>query len=341
MTKNTLLGAAAALALVANASAANIDGWYVSLEGGGNWIDDNDTLNAFNGGLPTTSTIEFDSGWAVLSSVGYGMNGFRVELEGGYRANEFASTPGSFNEWSAMVNFLYDIRVTNTVRLSLGAGAGGDFANLKLDAINFDEDQWNFAYQGIAGLSYALSKRLDLVVNYRYLRVVEPEFDGQGRQSTVNGTWNITLDDVVKHTATIGLRYAFGVEEPPMVEAPLPPPPPPPPEPTAPREFIVFFGHNQFNLTEEAMEVVRQAAMAAKEYGNASVTLVGHADRSGSDAYNDALSLKRGITVKGALIKEGVPESVISVSGKGEGDPLVPTADGVREPQNRRVHISL
>jgi len=114
-----------------------------------------------------------------------------------------------------------------------------------------------------------------------------------------------------------------------------------PAEPEVPREFIVFFGHNESNLTPEALEVVRQAAEAAKILGTATLTLVGHADRSGSNEYNEALSLKRAVSVKTALIKEGVAENSISASGKGEGDPLVPTADGVREPQNRRVHIAL
>jgi outer membrane protein OmpA-like peptidoglycan-associated protein len=145
----------------------------------------------------------------------------------------------------------------------------------------------------------------------------------------------------VKHSATIGLRYTFGAEE-----APPPPPPDapaaaPPPAPEAPRDFIVFFGFNQSNLTDEALGVVQQAAEAAKTYGSASITLVGHADRSGSNAYNNALSLKRAGSVKAALVKDGIADTAVSMVGKGEEDPLVPTADGVREPQNRRVQISL
>lgn len=340
MTRTLLLSATAAMALAGNAQAANIEGWYVSLEGGGNWIDDNDVSESFNGGVPTVTTFQFDSGWAGLAAVGYGMRGFRFELEGGYRANQLQSNAGDFNEWSAMANVLYDIRVTNSVRLSLGAGAGGDFANLQLVSPSLDDDDWNFAYQGIAGVSVALSKRLDLVFNYHYLRVMSPDFSGPGTVVETDGTWDIAMDDVSKHTATVGLRYAFGAEEaPPPVEAP--PPPPPVAEVEVPREFIVFFGHNQSNLTSEAQEVVRQAAMAAKHFGNVTISLVGHADRSGSDKYNNALSLKRSVSVKGALVGEGVADTAISVSGKGEGDPLVPTADGVREPQNRRVHISL
>jgi outer membrane protein OmpA-like peptidoglycan-associated protein len=61
--------------------------------------------------------------------------------------------------------------------------------------------------------------------------------------------------------------------------------------------------------------------------------------RPGSEQYNLALSLRRAEAVKAAMIKQGVPASLIVVVGKGESQPLVPTADGVREPQNRRVEI--
>lgn len=341
--RHLLLGTAATLSLlVSGANAAAVSGWYIGLEGGGNWIDDVDAVTTFDDDLPGTATFEFESGWAALATVGYGFGGLRFELEGGYRANETGSNDASLNEWSVMANALYDIQLTNRISLTLGAGAGGDFAMLELPQNGFDDDQWAFAYQGIGGVSYAITRRLDLFANYRYLRVHEPSFETFATVGLSSGLLAFDLDDVGKHTATLGLRYAFGVEAPPPPPpAPPPPPPPPPPEPETPREFIVFFGHNETTLSPEALEVVRQAAEAAKSLGAVTLSLVGHADRSGSDEYNEALSLKRAVSVKTALIKEGVAENSISASGKGEGDPLVPTADGVREPQNRRVHISM
>lgn len=103
----------------------------------------------------------------------------------------------------------------------------------------------------------------------------------------------------------------------------------------------MFFGHNKSNLTPEAMDVIRQAASAAKEYGSATINVVGHADKSGSPAYNEKLSLRRADAVKGSLVGEGIEAGKITTSGRGESDPMVPTEDGVREPQNRRVHINL
>lgn len=353
--RSLLLGAAASLALGSAANASTINGWYVSLEGGGNWVEDWDhTFFTTNGaGLITDTNLasaSFDTGWAVLASVGYGFGGgWRAEFEAGYRDNDgdgytFNGAPvlatvldGQLREASFMLNVLYDIPLTERMTFSLGAGAGGDFAmaDVTINSLPFEDDHWSFAYQGIAGLSYDIGSQTSLFVNYRYFRATDMEFDLRPAAPAF-----IEGDDVVKHTATIGLRYAFGAAPAPapMVEAP---PPPPPAEPMAPREFIVFFGHNKSNLTPEALTVIKQAADAAKQFGSASILVVGHADRSGSDAYNQKLSLRRGGNVKGALVSEGISGGAISVSGKGESDPMVPTADGVREPQNRRVHIQL
>ena len=84
-----------------------------------------------------------------------------------------------------------------------------------------------------------------------------------------------------------------------------------------------------------------EAAQAAKAGNKTRLELTGHTDRSGSDQYNLALSLRRGEAVKQALIAQGIPANAISIIGRGESQPLVPTADGVREPQNRRVEIVL
>jgi outer membrane protein OmpA-like peptidoglycan-associated protein len=129
----------------------------------------------------------------------------------------------------------------------------------------------------------------------------------------------------------LSLQVKFGA---PTVVAP----PPPPPAAAAP-SFMVFFDWDRSNLSEQALNTIRQAAGAYKTKGNARITATGHTDKSGPEAYNMALSLRRANTVKDALVREGVPATAIAVIGRGESQPLVQTADGVREPQNRRVEI--
>ena len=343
--RSLLIGAAASLALGATANATHVDGWYVSLEGGANWIGDADSIH--DSGPPGSSS--YDTGWAALGSIGYQWHSWRAELELGYRANELdtytvAAIPftggGEFNEFSQMLNIIYDWDFAERVGLFVGAGAGADFINYENNSgahtVPIHDDDWVFAWQALAGLNYHLTGRTDLFVAYRYFNADSPTFGSLDGAAFLHTD---AFDNVVKHTATIGLRYHFGAPAAEPMAAP--PPPPPAAEPSTPREFIVFFGHNKSNLTAEALTVIKQAADAAKQYGSATITVVGHADRSGSDGYNQKLSLRRGGVVKGALVAEGIAAGAISVSGKGESDPLVQTADGVREPQNRRVHITL
>jgi len=105
--------------------------------------------------------------------------------------------------------------------------------------------------------------------------------------------------------------------------------------------FTASFDFDRSNITADAQRVITEAAAAAKAGNVSRIQLTGHTDRSGSDQYNMALSLRRGEAVKQALIRQGIPAASIAVIGRGERQPLVPTADGVREPQNRRVEILL
>jgi outer membrane protein OmpA-like peptidoglycan-associated protein len=103
--------------------------------------------------------------------------------------------------------------------------------------------------------------------------------------------------------------------------------------------FIVFFDFDKADLTAIAQDTIRKAAAAYKTKGGAQIKASGHTDRAGTDAYNMALSLRRVNAVRDMLVREGVAESDISTVALGEGQPMVPTADGVREAQNRRVEI--
>jgi len=82
---------------------------------------------------------------------------------------------------------------------------------------------------------------------------------------------------------------------------------------------------------------------AVSAYGdcdNIPIMLAGHADRSGSARYNVGLSERRNDSVRGYLTSRGIPDGNITSQGFGESQPRVPTEDGVRELQNRRVEIT-
>ena len=109
---------------------------------------------------------------------------------------------------------------------------------------------------------------------------------------------------------------------------------------TVARTYLVFFDWNRADLTDRARQILADAASARTTLGSTRIEIGGHADRSGSDAYNQALSMRRADAVAAELTRNGVPRADMVIQAFGETRPLVPTADGVREPQNRRVNIS-
>ncbi len=118
---------------------------------------------------------------------------------------------------------------------------------------------------------------------------------------------------------------------------------PPAPQPVAPpavaHSYMVFFDFNKSDLTPQAVQIVDTAAQNATATHVTQITCTGHTDTVGSDAYNMRLSRRRAESVAAELEKQGVPSSEIEIVAKGKHDLLVPTGDGVREPQNRRVQI--
>jgi iron complex outermembrane receptor protein len=135
------------------------------------------------------------------------------------------------------------------------------------------------------------------------------------------------------------VKYRFGgpAEEPAAPAAAYVPPPAQ--APAAPHSYLVFFDFNKSDLTTQATQIVDQAASNAGPAKVTRLTVTGHTDTVGSDAYNMRLSRRRAESVAARLEKDGIPSSEIAIVAKGKRDLLVPTADGVREPQNRRVQI--
>jgi OmpA-OmpF porin, OOP family len=110
--------------------------------------------------------------------------------------------------------------------------------------------------------------------------------------------------------------------------------------PATAREFRVYFDFDQAQLGPGAQQILQQIAQQAKQDPNLRVVLVGKADRTGTDAYNLALSQRRADAVRQILVENGVPAANIDARWVGEREPPVPTAAGVREPRNRVVEIA-
>ena len=102
----------------------------------------------------------------------------------------------------------------------------------------------------------------------------------------------------------------------------------------------VFFDFDSVILPESSVQTLQFIANNMGPCGWAGLNVTGHTDRSGSDAYNEALSLRRAGAVAAALSTAGVSPGALATGGKGESEPRVPTPDGERNQTNRRVEIS-
>lgn len=105
--------------------------------------------------------------------------------------------------------------------------------------------------------------------------------------------------------------------------------------------FIVFFDFGEAELAPEALTFLDRARHAIERCPLSEVVLSGHTDRSGSQQTNMALSQARAEAARDWLIARGLSTESFNVEAFGESRPRVPTADGVREFQNRRVELSI
>ena len=104
--------------------------------------------------------------------------------------------------------------------------------------------------------------------------------------------------------------------------------------------FRVFFDWGKPELTRDAQVILDEAVTAYQRARPKRVDVAGHTDRSGPAGVNLAASRRRAAAVKSYLTEHGIPAAAITLSAFGESRPIVPTEDGVREMQNRRVEIT-
>jgi len=126
----------------------------------------------------------------------------------------------------------------------------------------------------------------------------------------------------------------------PVAAAPAEAPAPAPAPETITLSGDALFDFDKSTLRPDAVAALDTTVQKYKGAKLNSMTIVGHTDSKGSDAYNQALSERRADSVREYLIAQGLEGSKISTSGRGESDPAAAndTADGRQ--QNRRVAIT-
>ncbi|HEY1798138.1 MAG TPA: OmpA family protein [Stellaceae bacterium] len=344
MTKRflALLGGCVAVTALSCAVPAQAQ-WYIGGEAG--WSDLTDAHD-HGGGGPTIKK-SFDDGYSVGARAGYQMGPWRFEEEYVYHNNgldrlsvagfHVPGASGSRSSHAIMSNVIYDVNMGWPVTPHIGAGIGAVdvVENAKLPGIGAlaNDDSWQFGYQGIVGATYNINPNLSLDVDYRYLATTDPSFHYS--PNVGGGTYHSSY---ATHNFLASLVYHFAPPaEPIPVAAPaaVPAPPPPPQR----QVFLVFFDWDRDTITPQGAQIIQQAANAYRSGAHVQLQVTGYTDRSGSQAYNQRLSERRANNTANTLVRDGVPRNQMAVSGRGENDNRVPTAAGVREPQNRRVEI--
>ena len=329
--------------------------------------------NLRNNGL---NRAQFDTGFVGVASVGYGLgNGLRFELEGNYRENKFnkigssalgfTRAGGNENKYGGMVNVLYDFD-PNVLGLGffpaaispyVGLGAGyvwaqdqntrfsgnpgpvAGFPNGYNELARTNSAKGAFAYQAIVGAAFPIAgvPGLAITAEYRFLGLEgNRNYNYQYFAPGVSTRATVRFSEEYNHSVMLGVRYAFNAAPPPPPVVPVAPP-----QQTAARTYLVFFDWDRADLTDRARQIIAEAAQATTKVQVTRIEVSGYTDRSGTVRYNQGLSIRRAQNVAAELVRLGVPRTAITAQGFGESNPLVPTAKGVREPQNRRVEIVL
>lgn len=253
MRKSVL--AAAAAAVFATPAWAAPDGPYVGLEGGVSLPQTNKyDVTVTNG---TTSTT-YNDGYRVKDKIGYDVDliaGYqlgllRLEAEGGYQRAKVKSLGVS----STLLTDVGTAAGTTVTADNLGVGSHVGVTKLMANALldgdfgggfggyigggagrawtRFSGDKDNaWAYQGIAGLRYALTSNLDAGVKYEYFRTGKLDFADAFTANNANFTTD-ARGHLTSNNVLASLVYHFNSREaaaPIPTAAPAPPPPPPAP----------------------------------------------------------------------------------------------------------------
>ncbi len=225
-TKFALLSAVAAISVSAlgafPAAAQDLErGTYVSVAAGANFSSSsNVTYHNTAAGAFTNANTAFDTGYILSGALGYRWSNIvRTEAEFNYRKANVdtiagANAAGKQRVMGLMGNVLFDIGDWGSFRPYVGAGAGvgwnkwsgvqgGASLTFPAGTANFTQRDLAFQWQGIAGVSKAITERMEAFVEYRYIGLEQNKFAG-----TPAGAVASRHDDR-SHNALVGVRYNF------------------------------------------------------------------------------------------------------------------------------------
>lgn len=192
-------------------------GHYVSLRGGLGWSDDVD--RAFGS---DKSSLSYKDPWEMDLAVGHRFDFLRLEGELGYMKTSVdeltnsggAKVPvsGEDKHLKLMINCLLDWRNRTPFTPFVGGGVGAAYVHQDVDMvtvrggkrISIDDKTWDFAYQLMAGVNWAVNADWSVDLMYRFYGVSDRTHDLTGGDNT-----SVEIDPHHTHWVLLGVRYAF------------------------------------------------------------------------------------------------------------------------------------
>jgi outer membrane protein OmpA-like peptidoglycan-associated protein len=320
---------------------AGAEGPYISAASGANFSRDRELMNS-NG--QSVGQMNYDGGIPGALAAGYALaNGWRGDVEFGFRRNDADSTTPGFTEATVDVGTMmamlwFDWPVTWALRPYAGAGAGQ--AELDLESQNGGSPGQGdavFAYQLATGVTSQLTSHVALSLDYRLLTTDEAQFGPSGLRSEYQSdavmlglrySWDrkpgalFAKDD---STQTAGRGQAAAASEIAAFEVVLRP---------------VNFKFDRDELTDPAKETLDELATKLAKAPDMKVTIDGHTDFIGSSDYNMALGERRANAVKDYLGGRGVNANVVEVRTFGESQPSDSNQTAEGRAVNRRAEVT-
>ena len=101
----------------------------------------------------------------------------------------------------------------------------------------------------------------------------------------------------------------------------------------------VNFDINKSILKQESYPILDENLTILKSRPKMTITIVGHTDSDGNDAYNQKLSEARATSVMQYFLQKGISANRIKAIGKGEAAPIADNKSEAGKAQNRRIEI--
>jgi outer membrane protein OmpA-like peptidoglycan-associated protein len=164
--------------------------------------------------------------------------------------------------------------------------------------------------------------------NYNYMNLVAAPHSDVNRQMVLAG---------------FAVQHVFE-EAPPPPPKVAPPPPPAPPAPRPSRKIVlrgVNFDFDKSNIRSDARPILDEAIRTLQEERDINVSVEGHTDSRGTDAYNQKLSERRAHSVAAYLERGGISRSRLTTEGFGESRPVATNSTDDGRAQNRRVELHI